>query len=436
MRASLVWLLLGAFLAPAFQSQTPDAPAIDGYVTRAASSSDFDVDGVRVFCSGVEYLPPGTVRSGVKPPVSCPAQTPFLGEHLAIYGAEDAQGRSAYATRIEIRLPKQGFLFGSAVIDAIPPQETSVAPPLELLVRADGRWICLTSRTKIEWAPPLRSLADVKAGDWIQYKGRPDASGVLIAESVRIGPNEIGNDEEKLRAKNEYDPASVPADAKQNLLKDAFDMGYDPKQFSPYEDAAMQARIDKIGESLVPAYQRALPDSGTAKTHFRFHLVDNKHFCGTMPCDVFALSSAIILVPHQVVERMQNDSQLAAVLADAIARVMEKQDFRMQFKRKAAVVAGMAGAFVPYAGFMIATEGMSVEGNILLREQHQSGRVSLDLLHDAGYDIAQAPVAWWLLSSRKPQPISEIDMPDRAGYLYRILGEVWRNQPTAAAQSN
>lgn len=427
MRASLVWLLLGAFLTPALQSQTEDAPALDGYVTRTASNSDFDVDGVRVVCNGVEYLPPGTVRSGVNPPISCPAQTPFLGEHLAIYGVEDAQGRSAYATRIEIRPPKQGFFFGSAVIDAIPPQETSAAPPPGLLVRADGRRISLTSRTKIEWAPPLRSLADVKAGDWIKYKGKPDASGVLIAESARIGPNEIGNDEEKLRAKNEFDPASVPAGAKQNLVKDAFDMGYDPKQFSPYENAAMQARIEKIGDSLVPAYQRALPDSDAARIQFRFHLVDNKHFCGMMPCDVFALPSGVILIPHQVVERMQNDSQLAAVLADAIARTMEKQDFRTQSKRKAAMVAGVAGAFVPFAGPMIATEGMSAEGNILLREQHQSGRVSLSLLHDAGYDIDQAPIAWWLLASRKPQPISEIDIPDRAGYLYRILGELWHN---------
>jgi hypothetical protein len=29
------------------------------------------------------------------------------------------------------------------------------------------------------------------------------------------------------------------------------------------------------------------------------------------------------------------------------------------------------------------------------KEEHQSGRVSLWLMHDAGYDVDEAPVAWW-----------------------------------------
>ncbi len=436
MKASPVWLLLAVLFVPALQSQTQDEPALEGYVTRAASNSDFDVNGVRVFCNGVEYLPPGTVRSVSKPPVVCPAGTPFLGEHIAIYGTEDADGHSVYAIRIELRPPQRGYVFGSGVIDAAPPQSAPAGQPGELRLRADGYRIRVTGKTKVEWSAPLQSVTDVKAGDWIKYKAKRYAMGELIADSVRIGPNEIGDEEQKLRAKDEYDPSSVPADAKQNLLKDAFAMGYDPKEFPPYDDAAMQARVEKIGNSLVPSYQRALPDSDPAKIQFRFYLVDNKHFCGTMPCDLFALPSGVILVPHQVVERMQNDSELAAVLADGIARAIEKQQFRMQTKRYAAIAAGVAGAFVPLVGPSILTEGMSLQAHLLLREQHQSGRVGLDLLHDAGYDIDQAPVAWWLLASMKPKPIAEIDIPDRSVYLYRILGESWHNPALNALQAH
>jgi hypothetical protein len=165
-------------------------------------------------------------------------------------------------------------------------------------------------------------------------------------------------------------------------------------------------------------------------------LVDNKHFCGLMPCDAFTLPSGVILVPHQVVERMQNDSQLATVLADAIARALERQQYLTEGKVKMAYATGLAASFVPNGGAFGMMAGEGVANGLLTREMEQSGRVSLGLLHDAGYDIDQAPIAWWLQAAKKPQPISKIDMPDRAGYIYRILGEVWHNPAASARQSH
>ncbi len=79
----------------------------------------------------------------------------------------------------------------------------------------------------------------------------------------------------------------------------------------------MQARVDAIGATLVAKYQRDLPDADETKINFRFQLIDNKKWH-----DAVALPSGIILIPHQVVERLQNDSQLATVLADNIATVL------------------------------------------------------------------------------------------------------------------
>ena len=54
------------------------------------------------------------------------------------------------------------------------------APPVEqaagLTVRADGYRIHIAGETKSDFTPPLKSLADVKAGDWIKYKGKLTAS--------------------------------------------------------------------------------------------------------------------------------------------------------------------------------------------------------------------------------------------------------------------
>jgi len=129
---------------------------------------------------------------------------------------------------------------------------------------------------------------------------------------------------------------------------------------------------------------------------------------------------------------MQNDSQLAAILADAIACALEKQTYRMR-NADAAITAGNVASwasFVPVIGLPIAlasTGTGTTQLFIILKEEHQSGRVSLGLLKDAGYDIDQAPVAWWLLASKKPLPLTKIPVPDRSIYLYRTLGEVWHN---------
>lgn len=397
---------------------------LTGYVTRAASASDFDVNGFRILCRGKagddsKPLPDAAIET-----VECPGEAPHLGDSFAIhYTVRDTGLNAVYATRIDKQHTSSfGGVSGSAVIDAMPGEEVVGGKPTDLTLRADGYRIRITANTKINWSSPLQSLADVKAGNWIKYKGRIDAAGVLVAASVQIGPNAIGGGEKKQRANNEYDPSTIPAGAKQNYLKDAVTVGFDPKKFPPFEDVVMQARIEKIGNSLVPAYQRALPASDPAKTDFRFQLIDTKLFG-----EAFTLPSGIILVPHQVAERMQNDSQLAAVLADGIARVLERQEYRMEGKVKASYAIALAAPVVPYAGI-----GSYVAEDIQTKAMEQRGRVSLFLLHDAGYDIAQAPMAWWLLAAAKTKPVSDSEVPERTAYLYRILGETWRDSAAPA----
>jgi hypothetical protein len=439
MKTVTALLLCGLLvLAAALARSQDDDSTITGFVTRAVSASDFDVNGLRVLCA---VKIPGTAKSAhgtTYDAAACPGDPPYVGEGMTVHYVALINEKTIYASSIDRKSPQRpSEVSGSAVIDA--PPEAAGAQATGLTVRADGYRIHIADDTKQDLTPPLQSLADVKAGDWIKYKGKLKVGGVVEAASVEIGPNAIGSKEEALRAKKEYDPSAIPAEIKQNFLKDGFAggcrgsylMGCDPKRFPPFNDAVMQARVDKIGNSLVPAYQRALPGSDPAKIGFRFPLIDTRLFR-----DALTMPSGIILVPHQVVERTENDSQLAAVLADAIARALERQQYREQGKQEAAMASMLGGAFVPYAGGSIAMEGASAEGGILTHEQQQSGRVSLTLLHDAGYDIDQAPLAWWLLDPGKPEPLSKITLPDRAEYLYRILGEIWHNPAAGPAQAH
>jgi hypothetical protein len=168
---------------------------LTGYATRAASASDFDVNGFHVLCSETTRNVSYTAYGVTKPAADCPSDPPYVGEGFVVsYTVKETNSNtgtgSVYATGIERqRTPSPGEVSGSAVIDAAPAQEATTAQTSGLLIRADGYWIRITGETKIEWNAPVQSLAGVKAGDWIKYKGKPDAAGVVAAASVEIGPN-------------------------------------------------------------------------------------------------------------------------------------------------------------------------------------------------------------------------------------------------------
>jgi len=81
---------------------------------------------------------------------------------------------------------------------------------------------------------------------------------------------------------------------------------------------------------------------------------------------------------------------------------------------------------VPFAGLATSLTTGKIGKHLVAVQLEQSGRVSLDLLHDAGYDIRQAPIAHWLLAAKKTTPIEQIPMPPRAATLYMTLGTTWR----------
>ncbi len=410
--------LLFCLACAAFPQDQQTTPILTGYVTRAASGSDFDVNGIRILCdkNTMMGLPSG---AGYRP--GCPDDV-YIGLRMDVYGHRKKKLHAIVAERLEIKPVPHGEVSGLAVIDAV----SGAAAPGTLQIRADGYAILIDSGTAVAFKPPLNSLADVMTNVWVEYDARPGHDGVLVARSARFSQNFVTDREDAMRAKTDYDPGAVPLDAKQNPVAIAVGVPPDPKRIPPWPDGAMQDRLTAIGQKLIPSYQRGLAASDPSKIEFRFELTDGKRW----PY-VLALPSGIILVPHEIVERMENDSQLAEILADGIASVLEKQPYRMRIA-SAAITSGSVASwaeFVPVIGGPAALAGIgagTTQAVVIRKEEHQSGRVSLDLMHDAGYDVTQAPVAWWLLASRKLKPVAEIQLPDRAAYLYRVLGEVWR----------
>jgi hypothetical protein len=410
-------LLLGTSAA-CFAQLLPNYPPTEiGYVTRASSPTDFDVNGYHVVFNSKSEMFGKDAKDNV---ANVSSLNPFLGDRASVWGTLQKKSHTISVRQIVLNRADAHAVSGFALVQQVTPYASAPVPGA-ILVQADGYPILVSPKTAATFAPSLTSLADIHSNMWIAYHGHQQPSGIVIADKVGFQQNIVSDGEDRMRTKTEYDPGAVDPDAGEDPLKKFF-LGADPKKIPPYVNEAMQTRINKIGASLIPKFQRDLPDTDPTKIHFRFQLVDEKKWY-----DAWTLPNGIILVPRQLVERLQNDSQIATVLADNIACALEKQSFRQLstgHALTAAQIAGIAGGiFVPGLGAAASITTASVSSSMKRHAIEQSGRVSLYLMHEAGYDINEAPRTWWLLSSKKDIP--EASLPERAGYLYQTLGTTW-----------
>jgi hypothetical protein len=416
-------LLLFAFSsASAAHSQQQDqVPILDGFVTRVVSLRDFDVNGYHVVLNkDTPVLSEINNRQW-----QTATAAPNLGQAVTVTGEIRKKQQQLLAQKVVFHSPDLSTRSGIALVDRVLAPDKSSTTPARLLLRADGYVILIQAKAKTTFQPPLKSATDITEGIWIQYHGKPQADGILLADTADFIPNTISDKEAKLLDKNDYDPAAVDPKAKQNIAREIF-LGIDPKKIPPYSDPAMQERINRIGNSLIPAFQRSLPDDDLRKILFKFQLVDEHKWK-----DAITLSTGIILVPYQLVDKLQNDSQIATLLADNIATALEKQCYRLMPAREnltgTNLVATAAGLFILGVGTAASIATYSAEKKIETDLHNQSGRVSLGLLHDAGYDINQAPIAWWILSKGSAGDLSGTSMPPRSANLFLSISSTWRS---------
>ncbi len=404
--------LLSAAVAPPCRAQSnPDRAEeteipLVGVVTRAASPGDFDVNGVQVLCG--PHTITGPTEDKTTKWLGCPREAPFPGEVISAYGWPSHKHHSFAADRLLIGLDMPQELTGRAIVEQVQRQGSDGT-----MLRADGFMILLSPRTKMHFRAPLQSASDLAPDLWIAYKGKLRDDGVLIASEARFATSDVGEGEQNLIADSEkrVNPKHPP-------------------KFQPSPDAAMQARVRRIGDSLVPSFERPSPTSDPIWAPIRFEIIEGKNCQG-----MGVAANGAILICAWAVQRMQNDSQLAALLAFSVARIIEHQPWRLHRDTDvidtATAAMSVAAALDPFLLPVAVGESHADREILLSALTAQAARVSLWLLHDAGYDIHQAPIAFWLIASKKPKALADIPIPAEASFLYMYLGLEWRKAPPA-----
>ena len=394
--------------------QDKGEPAVEGYITAVRGPNDFDVNGTRVWTSP-------TVRYGIiggKAAINLGAVHGALvpGTYVQIVGDVTDKGINANEVLIAGDWNKQieGFGVIDRVIEAGP----------EPIFQADGYRIRIASTTVTKFASGPKTLADVGTNTWLRYEGRRGPGGVLLATHVTFM---------KARQSKVAPPEPDPLPTQPSLIDSRgklisvhtkvrlSDAGGWCGWHKVVMDQAMQERVRRVGMKVIPEYQKQLPDDSPSKIHFRIYVVDDPVFREDLEC-----VEGLILVPRKVVERLANEDQLAAIMANGVAYSIEAQSARLRAEilgfDGAELTGVVVGSFVPGVDAGASVGGLVANHEIEKRMREQAGRIALTLMADAGFDPRQAPEAWRVLAPKKlPKDLASLKYPTRAGYQLGFL---------------
>ena len=348
----------------------------------------------------------------------------FLTIRFTLISLSFVAGVSALAARGSAQ---DHELKGFSVIEKV------ITPGTEPVYQVDGYHVRIVASTDKTFHDQLDSLADIGQGKWLRFAGKRDGTGVLVASKAIFYPGKSGVKKPNATQLETVAPdhdSLVDSDGKFAPLHTKVRMsdagGWCGWHRIPAEDD-QQRRVRRIGMSLVPGYQKQISDDQVTKIHFRFLVVEEKSIRSELACN-----PGLVLVPKQVLDRLKNDDQVAAVLADGIA-------FNLQYLRAnmvgnngwltAAEIAGEAAwAANPFAG--AAVDGaMRVAAYEIINKQLQDerARIALSLMADAGYDPWQAPEAWRLLEPKRlPKDLTTLKETRRSSYQLEILNAQYR----------
>jgi hypothetical protein len=117
--------------------------------------------------------------------------------------------------------------------------------------------------------------------------------------------------------------------------------------------------VQRIGERLIPACQRKLLTNDAQKIDFRFYAVNGKSFFQSFGMtEGLGSPDGIVLIPERALAKLQNDDQVAAVLALGLAEAIEWQGPPSVIGSSGPALIQLGQAAGPYAGLVLESIGL------------------------------------------------------------------------------
>jgi Peptidase family M48/Domain of unknown function (DUF5666) len=387
---------------------------IHGYVTAVNSKTSFDIEDYRITRDAAFKLE----FENPSPDLSFKIEDVRVGTELEIRGIYDDETGELQAKSIKVDMEQFRKLKDTAILDRSPIGVTPVSGGWRGIFFVNGQRIQVTPETKVLFKltslekklaksatkkpkgdvaetedsfRPLFSLAEVTSGMMMTYEGRRDIeTGRILAERVEFSKNDFEKGEARLW-KN-YKVKVKPGDALG--LKPAELSISNAGKYKLLPNDEVQEYVTNLGQSLIPAYLKAIPDSDPSKLNFRFFVIMNKE------PNAFALANGIFLIHSGMFDVVENEAQLAAVIGHEIAHATQEHTWRqMNYHKNAKMALSIASAVASaYGARNLADIANMVEGAIRNGYQrsleNQADRIGLEYMVRAGYDPREAPRLW------------------------------------------
>ena len=384
----------------------------DGYITQVIPPSSFRLNQQEVITTSSTEL----FVNSTTPPLeeTFSVNSISSGAHVLVHGLEDKSTHVITAKKVELIDGGSHIHLSGLGIEDHAPALIKDGTGWRGTVYADGYEIAVDPKTKIQMPQSITDPGVWNPNIWIAYKSERRQDGSIHASQLSFIADDNVADEQKFRDANDFKIELPDYDHKQPGKVHFFVQTY---HILP--DRKLQDAINEFGQKLVPAWQRKLPDSDPAKIHFRFYILEkSKGLDKTLSND-----AGTVLIPSQVIAKLQNEAQLASLLSADIAGALEKDAYRSRTHKHAQEAIDIALLPAPLglaAGDPINNAAFSAGYWTPLME-HES-RVGLRYVIAAGYDPREAPIALQRISERHPDGATDKPLPSLANYVDAELG--------------
>jgi len=441
--------------APASSATTPPASKarlknvkIRGYVTEFRSPTDFDIEDYRITRDEAFSLD----FENASPDIAFQLSDIRVGVELEIKGSLNEETGELNAASIRVDMEQFRSIKQTAFVSSAPEGIQLLDGSWAGELRADAQVIRVTNATAVTFKPtkrekklaelkkkngneesedaaePLQSLDQVTIGMAMTYEGKRDReTGKILAEKIEFSTNDLEEGEAKL-----WKSLKVSVKAAQGLKPGELKIDKIGK-FKLVADSEVQAYVSQLGEQLIPAQQRDLAAGDPRRIPFQFYVVQND------AVNAFATPNGIIVVNSGLMELLDNEAQLAAIVGHEIAHSTHEHTWRSQEYRKktrlgltiASAVASAYGLY-SFADLTNLVNAAMVNGHSRSLE-NQSDRIGLQYMTEAGYDPREAPTVWKLMGKKTGVSATNFfwstheNAPTRRSYLMNELKNNYRN---------
>jgi hypothetical protein len=402
------FFLLAACIHEAGAQDAQPVPVLMGYVTAPPTAASLQIDGRPVQLRPDTIFQCGNTSALIGVTNGLPRFV--TGAELAIYGKWSKKQSAFVADSVCGMDTPAKEVTGSAVIDAVLPAADGVT------MLSDGRVLRMAAQKGIlSIDPPLPGGGAPKPGEWLNYKAHRNDNGTytVTAAELRLppfGPND----------KHVWNPVALvaPSEKGPGKFQPAHLIG--PWKL-PYNPSAL-ARLQRVGQSVIPAWERSLPEGAPDKWPIAFYVLAGGRSLGGKDC--LSFPNGTILVWQKTLATLKRDDELAGLLSGCVAEVLEEQSLRLLPKVGKADIAEAASLAAPaVAGLGMLVGGVVYANHIENEIRAQSTRVQLTYLAMAHLLPGSAPAAWETLQGKDGIPRWDKQPDNRADRLYKEEAE-------------